>query len=63
MSHIDCQSVQYAIREAIRNHDGLRRTEVIERLAGLIDKRHPVNLTSPDKFILVEIFEVSLAVP
>lgn len=50
----------YAIRPTIRNHSNLKRDVVINTIAGLInDERHKVNLTNPDKVILVDIFQVS----
>ncbi|KAK3391602.1 hypothetical protein B0T20DRAFT_83670 [Sordaria brevicollis] len=48
----------YAIRPTIRNHSNLKRDVVINTIAGLInDERHKVNLTNPDKVILVDIFQ------
>lgn len=32
---------------------------VIKNIAGMVDPRHKVNLGSPDKVVLVEIFQVS----
>lgn len=49
---------QYAIRHTIRNHEGFKSEEVIKLIAGLIDEKHQVNLSKPDKVILVEIFQV-----
>jgi hypothetical protein len=38
----------------------LKRDVVINTIAGLVnDDRHKVNLTTPDKVILVEIYQVS----
>jgi tRNA acetyltransferase TAN1 len=51
--------LQYAIRYAIRASP-LERDEVIRRVADVIGPRHKVNLNSPDKIILVEIFKASL---
>ncbi|KAG6041826.1 hypothetical protein E4U41_001297 [Claviceps citrina] len=48
----------YAIRHNIRNHTTFKSDEVIHKIADLIDSRHKVNLSSPDKVILVEIFQV-----
>lgn len=49
----------YAIRPTLRNHSNLKRDVVINTIAGLInDERHKVNLTNPDKVILVDIFQV-----
>ncbi len=50
---------QFAIRPTIRNHSNLKRDVVINTIAGLVnDDLHKVNLTAPDKVILVEIFQV-----
>ncbi|KAG5986524.1 hypothetical protein E4U43_005475 [Claviceps pusilla] len=48
----------YAIRHNIRNHSTFKSDDVIRRIANLIDSRHKVNLSSPDKVILVEIFQL-----
>ncbi|GAB0136028.1 hypothetical protein EsDP_00004345 [Epichloe bromicola] len=48
----------YAIRHNIRNHTTFKSDEVIHKIADLIDGRHKVNLSSPDKVILVEIFQL-----
>jgi len=47
----------YAIRPTIRNHNTLSRGEVINQVAALIGEKHPVNLTKPDKVIIIEIFQ------
>lgn len=49
---------QYAIRPTIRAHTTLKRTEVIDRVANMISKRHKVDLENPDKVIIIEIFQV-----
>ena len=49
---------QYAIRHNIRNHNTFKSDVVIKKIAGLIDKKHKVNLSKPDKVIHVEIFQV-----
>lgn len=50
---------QFAIRPSIRNHSNLKRDVVINAIAGLInDDRHRVNLSSPDKVILVDVYQV-----
>ena len=51
--------VKYAIRSTIRHHASLRSDAVIKKIAGIVEPRHKVNLTSPDKVILVEVFQVS----
>ncbi|EXV06243.1 THUMP domain protein [Metarhizium robertsii] len=48
----------YAIRHNIRNHTTFKSGEVIQKIAGLIDAKHCVNLSKPDKVILVEIFQL-----
>ncbi|KAK4236941.1 tRNA acetyltransferase TAN1 [Achaetomium macrosporum] len=48
----------FAIRPTIRNHSNLKRDVVINTIAGLINgDRHKVNLTSPDKVILVDVYQ------
>ncbi|KAF5022769.1 hypothetical protein F66182_5184 [Fusarium sp. NRRL 66182] len=49
--------VQYAIRYNIRNHTAFKSSEVIKKIADMVSPRHKVNLTSPDKVVLVEIFQ------
>ncbi|KAH8887101.1 hypothetical protein GQ53DRAFT_827646 [Thozetella sp. PMI_491] len=50
-------SFSFAIRPTIRNHNTLTREVVINQVAGLINnERHNVNLESPDKTILVNIY-------
>lgn len=48
----------YAIRPTIRNHNTLQRGAVIQMIAELINQKHAVNLSKPDKVILVEIYQV-----
>ncbi|KAL7803803.1 hypothetical protein V8C44DRAFT_343141 [Trichoderma aethiopicum] len=48
----------YAIRHTIRNHTALESQAVIKMIAGMIKPEHKVNLKSPDKVILVEIFQL-----
>jgi tRNA acetyltransferase TAN1 len=49
---------QFAIRPTIRNHSNLKRDVVINTVARLInDDLHKVNLTSPDKVILIDIYQ------
>ncbi|OAA81876.1 THUMP domain containing protein [Akanthomyces lecanii RCEF 1005] len=48
----------YAIRHNIRNHNTFKSEEVIKRIASLVDTKHKVNLSSADKVILVEIFQL-----
>ncbi|KAK3375981.1 hypothetical protein B0T24DRAFT_698844, partial [Lasiosphaeria ovina] len=52
------QAFTFAIRPTIRNHSKLKRDFVINEIAGLInDDRHKVNLTAPDKVILVDLYQ------
>ena len=51
--------VQYAIRHNIRNHTAFKSDVVIKKVASLVNPKHKVNLSNPDKVILVEIFQVS----
>ncbi|TFB06806.1 hypothetical protein CCMA1212_000038 [Trichoderma ghanense] len=48
----------YAIRHTMRNHTVLESQAVIKMIAGMIKPEHKVNLKSPDKVILVEIFQL-----
>ncbi|KAM0240909.1 hypothetical protein ACHAP5_007708 [Fusarium lateritium] len=47
----------YAIRYNIRNHTTFKSSEVIKKIADLVKPKHKVNLTNPDKVVLVEIFQ------
>ncbi|KAI1371023.1 hypothetical protein F4677DRAFT_436945 [Hypoxylon crocopeplum] len=47
----------YAIRPTFRAHNTLKRDDVIKKVASLIGPRHKVNLSSPDKVILIDIFQ------
>ncbi|KXJ90693.1 hypothetical protein Micbo1qcDRAFT_72236 [Microdochium bolleyi] len=47
----------YAIRPTFRAHNLLKRDDVIKKIASLVDVRHKVNLTSPDKVVLVDIYQ------
>ncbi|EWZ92731.1 hypothetical protein FOWG_05768 [Fusarium oxysporum f. sp. lycopersici MN25] len=61
-SEQDCEgpaACTYAIRYNIRNHTAFKSSEVIKKIADLVSPKHKVNLTSPDKVVLVEIFQVS----
>ncbi|EPE26992.1 hypothetical protein GLAREA_02906 [Glarea lozoyensis ATCC 20868] len=50
-------SYTYSIRPTIRNHNTLKRDVVIEKIASSIGDMHKVNLTKPDKVIIVEIYQ------
>jgi tRNA acetyltransferase TAN1 len=54
---VETPSFTYGIRPSIRNHSALKRKEIIDTVAGLIDKRHKVDLSHPDKTILVEFYQ------
>ncbi|KAI1135446.1 hypothetical protein F5Y05DRAFT_394453 [Hypoxylon sp. FL0543] len=47
----------YAIRPSFRAHNTLKRDDVIKKVASLIAPRHKVNLSSPDKVILIDIYQ------
>jgi tRNA acetyltransferase TAN1 len=49
---------QYAIRHTMRNHTILKSEAIIKMIAGMVKPEHKVNLRTPDKVILVEIFQV-----
>ncbi|KAK1826833.1 hypothetical protein QBC39DRAFT_187409 [Podospora conica] len=54
----DIEPVTFAVRPSIRNHTTLQRSYVIEETAGLIDQEyHKVKLSSPDKVLLIEIYQ------
>ncbi|KAI8171922.1 tRNA acetyltransferase TAN1, partial [Colletotrichum sp. SAR 10_75] len=47
----------YAIRPSIRSNSSIERDDLIKQIASIIDQRHNVNLSNPDKVILVDIFQ------
>ncbi|KAG4219878.1 hypothetical protein PC116_g31643, partial [Phytophthora cactorum] len=51
------ETYSYAIRPSFRAHNTLKRDDVIKKVASLIASRHKVNLTSPDKVILIDIYQ------
>ncbi|KAI1489685.1 hypothetical protein F5X96DRAFT_597416 [Biscogniauxia mediterranea] len=51
------EAYSYAIRPSFRAHNTLKRDDVIKQVAGLIAPRHKVNLSAPDKVILIDIFQ------
>ncbi|KAI0517709.1 hypothetical protein F5B22DRAFT_602004 [Xylaria bambusicola] len=51
------EAYSYAIRPTLRAHSSLKRTEVIDKVANMISKRHKVDLKNPDKVIIIEIFQ------
>ncbi|KAL7892850.1 hypothetical protein HDV64DRAFT_263551 [Trichoderma sp. TUCIM 5745] len=48
----------YAIRHTMRNHTILKSEAVIKMIASMVKPEHKVNLRTPDKVILVEIFQM-----
>ncbi|KAI1773731.1 hypothetical protein F4818DRAFT_421592 [Hypoxylon cercidicola] len=53
----ESDACSYAIRPSFRAHNTLKRDDVIKKVASLIASCHKVNLTSPDKVILIDIFQ------
>ncbi|KAF4345780.1 dihydropteroate synthase [Fusarium beomiforme] len=53
------EACTYAIRYNIRNHTAFKSSEVIKKIADLVSPKHKVNLASPDKVVLVEIFQLT----
>ncbi|KAJ2892159.1 thump domain containing protein [Zalerion maritima] len=48
----------FAIRPSFRNHNTLKRIDLIQQIASLINgQKHKVDLSSPDKVILVDVYE------
>lgn len=47
----------YAIRPTIRNHSTMKRDFVIPLVADIVSAKHKVNLSKPDKVIIVEIYQ------
>jgi len=47
----------YAIRPTIRNHKTLKRDAIIKQVASLVASTHKVDLTNPEKVILIEIYQ------
>uniref|UniRef100_L2GI88 Pyruvate decarboxylase n=1 Tax=Colletotrichum fructicola (strain Nara gc5) TaxID=1213859 RepID=L2GI88_COLFN len=47
----------YAIRPSIRSNSSIERDDLIKQIASTIDQRHKVNLSNPDRVILVDIFQ------
>ncbi|KAJ8120059.1 hypothetical protein ONZ43_g3136 [Nemania bipapillata] len=53
----DDSACSYAIRPTFRAHTTLKRADVIDKVAKMISKRHKVDLTNPDKVIIIEVFQ------
>ncbi|KAI1338081.1 hypothetical protein F5Y15DRAFT_417133 [Xylariaceae sp. FL0016] len=47
----------YAIRPSFRSHNTLKRNDVINQVASLVSKCHKVDLVTPDKVILIDIYQ------
>ncbi|KAF6826630.1 tRNA acetyltransferase TAN1 [Colletotrichum musicola] len=56
-SPTDTNIQQYAIRPSIRSNSSVDRDSLIKQIASVISARHKVNLGSPDRVILVDIFQ------
>ncbi|KAI0542424.1 hypothetical protein GGR58DRAFT_452253 [Xylaria digitata] len=56
----ESNACSYAIRPTIRAHTTLKRSEVIDKVANMISKRHKVELKNPDKVVIIEIFQTFL---
>lgn len=55
--------MQFAIQTTIRNHDkALSRGQIIEQIANLVGKGHPVDLKGYEALILVEVYKASLTI-
>lgn len=55
---------QYAIRPTTRNHTApLKRDSVIKQIANLISDAHKVDLTNPEKVVVVEIYQARYSLP
>ncbi|KAE9369467.1 hypothetical protein N431DRAFT_427628 [Stipitochalara longipes BDJ] len=50
-------NLSYAIRPTTRNHTTLKRDGVIKQIASMISDAHRVDLTTPEKVILVDIYQ------
>lgn len=50
---------QFAIRPTVRNHNTMKRDDIIKRVADLVGKPHTVDLKCYDKLILVDVYRVS----
>ncbi|KAI8962365.1 hypothetical protein F5Y11DRAFT_323245 [Daldinia sp. FL1419] len=57
MDDTKANAYSYAIRPSFRAHSTLKRDDVIKKVASLIGPRHKVNLSSPDKVILIDIYQ------
>ncbi|KAF3763755.1 hypothetical protein M406DRAFT_262840 [Cryphonectria parasitica EP155] len=53
----ETQPATFAIRPSIRNHNTLKRDDVIKQIANMVDPQHKVNLGAPHKVILLDIYQ------
>ncbi|KAL8645180.1 MAG: hypothetical protein Q9210_006854 [Variospora velana] len=54
--HDDGREWKFAIRPTIRNHQAMKRDDIIKRVADLAGKPHTVDLTRYDRLILVDVY-------
>ena len=59
MDNTDLARKQFAIRTTIRNHTELTRDIIIKQVADAVGSEHSVDLSQPEKVILVEVYKVS----
>lgn len=52
---------QFAIRPTIRNHQAMKRDNIIKRVADLVGKPHTVDLTHYNRLILVDVYRVGVS--
>ncbi|KAI4286398.1 MAG: hypothetical protein L6R35_004347 [Caloplaca aegaea] len=60
--HDDGREWKFAIRPTIRNHQAMKRDEIIKRVADLAGKPHTVDLTRYDRLILVDVYRTLNAI-
>lgn len=53
--------MQFAIRPTIRNHNVMKRMDIIQNIAHTVGPGHQVDLKKPDLLIMVEVYTVSQA--
>lgn len=53
---------QFAIRTSSRNHNTMKRDDVIQQIATAVGPKHSVDLKNYDRLIIVEIYQVGQAV-
>ncbi|CAH0015839.1 unnamed protein product [Clonostachys rhizophaga] len=47
----------FALRTSVRSHTVMKSSEIIQKIAQVVDPKHKVNLSKPDKSVLVEVFQ------